>query len=106
MGAKKLSPVHYRKLLIEGRHNISAACGKLFRRILFDEHTLQSPPEIVMGEDMLMNIRLSFASAKPVILVGGDSIYNYMQHGTNITHISNLALIMNIFPSGTITGYS
>ena len=86
-GRKKLSPIHYRKLLIEGRHNISAACGKLFRRILFDEHTLQSPPEIVMGEDMLMNIRLSFASAKPVILVGGDSIYNYMQHGTNITHI-------------------
>lgn len=84
---KKLSPTYYRKLLIEGRHNISAACGKLFRHILFNDQTLSMPSEIVMGEDMIMNIRLAFASTKPVSLVTGNSIYNYVQHGTNITHV-------------------
>lgn len=83
----RLSPVRYRKLLIKGRHNISATWGKLFRRTLFNEHTLQTPREIVMGEDMLMNIRLAFASSKPVVLVGGNSVYNYIQHGENITHV-------------------
>ncbi len=86
-GTKKLSPTCYRKQLIIGRHNISATCGKLFRRTLFNDHTLRTPPEIVMGEDMLMNIRLAFASSKPVFLVGGNSVYNYIQHGENITHV-------------------
>lgn len=76
--------------LIKGRYNISATCGKLFRRTLFDEYTLRTPREIVMGEDMLMNLRLAFASSKPVRLVGGNSVYNYIQHGGNITHVFKL----------------
>ena len=71
-GVNRLSPACYRKLLIKGRYNISATCGKLFRRTLFDEYTLRTPREIVMGEDMLMNLRLAFASSKPVRLVGGN----------------------------------
>ena len=43
-----------------------------------------------MGEDMLMNLRLAFASSKPVRLVGGNSVYNYIQHGGNITHVFKL----------------
>lgn len=86
-GQKKFSPVQYRKLLIEGRNNISVPWGKLFRYTLFNEHSLSVSPKIVMGEDMLMNIRLAFASSKPVHLVGGPSVYNYVQHGTNITHV-------------------
>lgn len=89
-GVNKLSPACYRKLLIKGRYNISATCGKLFRRTLFDEDTLRTPREIVMGEDMLMNLRLAFASSKPVRLVGGNSVYNYIQHGGNITHVFKL----------------
>lgn len=89
-GVNRLSPACYRKLLIKGRYNISATCGKLFRRTLFDEYTLRTPREIVMGEDMLMNLRLAFASSKPVRLVGGNSVYNYIQHGGNITHVFKL----------------
>lgn len=89
-GVNRLSPACYRKLLIKGRCNISATCGKLFRRTLFDEYTLRTPREIVMGEDMLMNLRLAFASSKPVRLVGGNSVYNYIQHGGNITHVFKL----------------
>ena len=40
-GVNRLSPACYRKLLIKGRYNISATCGKLFRRTLFDEYTLR-----------------------------------------------------------------
>lgn len=86
----RLSPACYRKLLIKGRYNISATWGKLFRRTLFDEYTLRTPREIVMGEGMLMNLRLAFASSKPVRLVGGNSVYNYIQHGGNITHVFKL----------------
>lgn len=89
-GVNRLSPACYRKLLIKDRYNISATCGKLFRRTLFDEYTLRTPREIVMGEDMLMNLRLAFASSKPVRLVGGNSVYNYIQHGGNITHVFKL----------------
>ena len=39
---------------------------------------------------MLMNLRLAFASSKPVRLVGGNSVYNYIQHGGNITHVFKL----------------
>ncbi|WP_297675439.1 glycosyltransferase family A protein [uncultured Bacteroides sp.] len=91
-GKRVLSPIRYRKLLIEGRHNISAPWGKLIRKTLFNEKTLSIPRNIVMGEDMLMNIRLAFASSKPVRLVGGKSVYNYVQHGDNITHIFKIAI--------------
>lgn len=89
-GKHRLSPENYRKRLIEGRHNISAACGKLFRHTLFDQQTLQTPSNIVMGEDMLMNLRLAFASSKPVRMTGGKPVYNYVQHGENITHTFKL----------------
>lgn len=90
LGRHQLSPEKYRKRLIEGRHNISAACGKLFRHTLFDQYTLQIPSNIIMGEDMLMNLRLAFASSKPVRMIGGKPVYNYVQHGENITHTFKL----------------
>lgn len=89
-GKCRFSAKNYRKRLIEGRHNISAACGKLFRHTLFDKQTLEMPSSIVMGEDMLMNLRLAFASSKPVRLVKGEPVYNYVQHGENITHTFKL----------------
>ncbi len=36
------------------------------------------------------DLRLAFASSKPVRLVGGNSVYNYIQHGGNITHVFKL----------------
>lgn len=81
-----LSPEKYRRLMIEGRHNISIPCGKLFRKTLFDKDTFHIPREIVMGEDMLMNLRLTFASPHPVRMVRGKGVYNYIQHSTSVTH--------------------
>lgn len=102
----RLSPACYRKLLIKGRYNISATWGKLFRRTLFDEYTLRTPREIVMGEDMLMNLRLAFASSKPVRLVGGNSVYNYIQHGGNITHVFKLTFSHSFNAAATVSSMS
>lgn len=86
-GRKHLSAVRYRKKLIVGRHNISAPWGRLFRRSLFSEATFSQPRSIIMGEDTLMNLRLSFASDKPVRLVGDAAVYFYRQSDEGITHI-------------------
>ena len=81
----QLSSLQYRKLLIEGRHNIGTLWGKLFRRKLFAEGIPTLPSHLVMGEDMLINIYLAFATKGPVQLVKGDPVYNYIQYDTGIS---------------------
>lgn len=82
----KCSPRKYRRLLIMGRFNIGATCAKLIRRSLFDDTTFDLPRDIVMGEDLLMNLRLSFATARPVVRVHGK-VYDYVQHAENVTRV-------------------
>ena len=65
----------YRKFLLY-RKVSCAPWGKLFRRSLFDDYTFSIPREIVVGEDMLMNLRLSHNSSKCVNVVHRD-LYNY-----------------------------
>ena len=62
----------------------SAPWGKLFSRELFNEHTFDIPRGIVMGEDMIMNLRL--ANGHNEIIVIHDSVYNYNSHEENICH--------------------
>ena len=61
--------------------------GKLFRRELFNAHTFEIPRNIVVGEDMLMNIRLAFASTREnVATINAPGIYNYRQNDESIMH--------------------
>ena len=85
MGRRKLSIHRYRTLLIEGRHNIGTLWGKLFRRSLFSKGLPTISSKLVMGEDMLINIFLSFATQHDVQLVKGKRIYNYIQRETGIS---------------------
>lgn len=85
MGRTKLSAKKYRELLIEGRHNIGTLWGKLFRRTLFRCGIPTLPSQLVMGEDMLINIYLAFASENQVQLVKGKRVYNYIQRDTGIS---------------------
>jgi len=78
-------PGRYRKRLIAGRFNIGAVGGKLFRRALLMDSVFAFPKEIVMGEDLLMNLRIAFSTHKPVRFLAGR-VYNYVQHGESITH--------------------
>lgn len=85
LGKNKLLAKKYRELLIEGRHNIGTLWGKLFRRTLFSHGIPTLPPQLIMGEDMLINIYLAFASEQQVQLVKGKRIYNYIQRDTGIS---------------------
>lgn len=62
----------------------SAPWGKLFKRELFNEYTFDLPREIVMGEDLIMNLRLAKECNEIAIL--HDHVYNYNSHEENICH--------------------
>ena len=62
----------------------SAPWGKLFSRSLFNKFVFDIPREIVMGEDLIMNLRL--AEGCDSIAVIHDHIYNYNSHQENICH--------------------
>lgn len=59
--------------------------AKLFRRQLFDDSIFDIPREIVKGEDMLMNIRLSFKTHKDVAFIN-KIVYNYLYHSESSSH--------------------
>lgn len=81
----ELSSRTYRNMLIEGRYNIGTLWGKLFRRSLFCNGIPTLPKELVMGEDMLINIFLAFATDHPIQVVKGKRVYNYIQRETGIS---------------------
>ena len=88
-GHPKSLPINkYRTLLIgDNRHIDIGPCNKLFRRELFSAHTFDIPRNIVVGEDMLMNIRLAFASKKEAVaIIDKPGIYYYRQNQGSITH--------------------
>ena len=59
--------------------------GKLIRRSLFDKRTFDTPREIVMGEDLIMNIRLA-SNCRNEIGVIHTHVYNYNMHQENVSH--------------------
>lgn len=59
--------------------------GKLFNRRLFDEHVFDISREINHGEDLLMNLRLSFNTTKPVYLLN-KKVYNYIFYPDSLSH--------------------
>ena len=62
-------------------------CSKLFRRRLFNSHTFDIPRTIVVGEDMLMDIRLTFSSDKErVAIINSLGIYYYRENESSIMH--------------------
>ena len=71
-----LEDYEYRSDSITGILTPAAPWGKLIRRKLFDDFTLNIPREIKKGEDMLMNIRLAFNNKNKVRLIN-KCVYNY-----------------------------
>lgn len=86
-----LSVEEYRSYCIIGGGVASSPCGKLFRRSLFTDDTFDIPRTIVMGEDMLMNIRIAFANTKPVRFVD-CKVYNYFNNLQSCTHTFQTSL--------------
>lgn len=61
----------------------SAPYSKLFRRELFNENTFNTPRTFVMGEDLIMNLRLAFA-CKRGIKVTPHCVYHYRDVPTGV----------------------
>lgn len=74
----------YRLGLMKGKVS-TGPWAKLFRRKLFNNEILDIPREIFYGEDMLMNIRLSFQTEKPVFFIG-KKVYIYNAVSSSISH--------------------
>ena len=89
IGATDLPKEKYiEQLFIGGKGSIDQGpWSKLFRRKLFNRHTFDIPRAIVVGEDMLMNIRLAFASEKnEIVITNNPGIYFYRQNEGSIMH--------------------
>lgn len=66
----------YRKRCINGEKIDVGPCAKLYRNKLYDDSIFDIPREINIGEDNLMNIRLSFKTEKKVCFVN-QVVYIY-----------------------------
>lgn len=67
----------YQKLIFHGKIT-PGPVAKLFRKNLFDKHVFEMPNSIKVGEDMLMNIRISFRLQNNVKVLS-DVTYCYLQ---------------------------
>ena len=81
----RISATEWRKLLLRDISICNSPWGKLFRRTLFDKEAFNIPKEIVICEDLLMNIYISFANTKEVIILP-KKIYNYRIHNESAMH--------------------
>lgn len=69
----------------------SSPYAKLFRRELFDDKTFDLPRDFVMGEDLVMNLRLIFACQKK-IRVAPIIVYHYNDNAEGIMNTFNYTL--------------
>ena len=69
----------------------SSPYAKLFRKELFDSTTFDLPRDFVMGEDLVMNLRLAFACKKKV-KVAPVVVYYYNDNTDGIANTFNYTL--------------
>lgn len=85
---KFISLEKYIQLLIQGDTSVTLGpVCKLFRKELFNITTFNIPRSVVVGEDMLMNIRLAFSCRKELVaILNKPEIYYYRPNENSITH--------------------
>lgn len=69
----------------------SAPYSKLFRRELFDANTFNTPRSFVMGEDLIMNLRLGFACTRAIKMIP-HCVYYYRDVPTGVMNTFNYTL--------------
>lgn len=72
----QLSYEEYRDIIVSRREINVSPWGRLIKKSLFDDKTLDIPRTIVKGEDWLMNIRLAFRNCECVGLIN-KRVYYY-----------------------------
>ncbi len=83
----QISIKEYRELLLK-EEIACAPWGKMFKRTLFNGWEFNIPANILIGEDLIMNLRLAFNSKKDVKVLQKE-VYNYRLHNQSISHTFN-----------------
>ena len=81
-----ISANDYRNILLKDVSFCNGPVSKLYKRELFNEETFCIPREIVLGEDLLMNLKIAFLNEKDVS-INPTRIYNYRMRDGSATHI-------------------
>lgn len=75
----------WRSSIIKSDPILCTPWGKLFRHSAVNKQCFENmPKEYMLGEDMVMNICISFNTDKSVVIVPWK-IYNYNEHGNNLS---------------------
>ena len=77
---------------------------KIFRKKLFNSQTFSTPRNIIVGEDVIMNLRLAFASSKEKISVVHKIVYNYNIRAGSVTRDFKSTPMYEEFVHKLITG--
>lgn len=79
------------KLISNTSEITQAPWAKLFRKELFTNEIFNTPKDIVVGEDLIMNIRLA-ANCKKTLIYTTDIVYNYRIREDSAIHTFNKPL--------------
>lgn len=81
--AQILTIDEYRKALLTGKYPSPVA--RLIRKSLFYDNIFNIPQNITIGEDLLMNIRISFKASNNIVIIP-NIIYRYQIREDSIFH--------------------
>ena len=87
----QISLDRWRECCCAGEYLAPIPFGKLIRKSLFTEWVLDIPREINKGEDMLMNVRLSFNMTKAPVVVY-KKVYNYRRNAASVSHTKRASI--------------
>ena len=71
----RITSIEYRHMAVKNEKFIGAACGKLIKRVLFNNFIFDIPSWIKVHEDTLMNIRIAFNTNQYIAFC--QKTYNY-----------------------------
>ena len=86
-----ISIEEYRLCLLSEKNISSAPWGKLIHRTLFNKETFSIPRNIIVGEDLIMNLRLAFNTNEDIHIVE-NNVYNYRENpqGVMLSHTKTI----------------
>jgi len=88
---KSIPMEEWRKRMVRSDAILCTRWAKLYRRYVLEGGVMSAPNSIKMGEDMMMNIKASFRSEKPVTIIDAK-VYDYNRNsGSFSVHFKRYA---------------
>ena len=80
-----ITPREYLEAYITLKNTFEGPVAKLYRRSLFTEEVFNIPPDIIMGEDDIMNLRLAYR-VRGLVYSTCTNVYNYRKNSRSTTN--------------------